>query len=98
MITIRVAAFTVSAVLLAELLGPAWGWYLLLWLLCLTSFSVLSFIAALISFSLAVGLLHSSEGWYLTLAVFTGVTLLRSLMRRNRAPTAVYFWRSGFGV
>lgn len=98
MLTIRVAAFTLAAVLLAELVDPSWGWYLLLWFLCLTSFSLLSFIAAFISFSLAVGLFHTIQAWHVTLAVFTGVALLRVLLRANRPPTTVYFWRSGFGV
>jgi hypothetical protein len=93
---IRVVCFAISVLLLTEVVGPNWGWYLALWVLCFASFSFISMAAAFISFWLMVGVFEPSNAWHTVMAVFTLVAVLQALTRRQsqwRWQTAV--WTSG---
>ena len=81
---IRLAAFTVSLLLLLEALDPgwgvqgSWGWYLgLFFLTLLTAWDFVSLIAAIIAFSLLVGIFDASKAAFVALAIFTGFALIR---------------------
>jgi hypothetical protein len=87
---IRVACFALSVLLLTEAIGPNWGWYLSLWLLCFASFSLISVAAAFISFWLMVGVFEPSDAWHTVLAVFTLVSVLQALTRRQ----AQWHWQT----
>jgi hypothetical protein len=80
---IRVACLTLSVLLLTETIGTNWGWYLALWVLCIASFSLISFAAAIISFWLMIGLFTPGDAWHTLLAVFTLVAVLQALTRRQ---------------
>jgi len=80
---IRTVCFAIAALLLTEVVGENWGWYLALWVLCFTSLSLLSFVASFIAFWLMVGVFRPSDAWHTVLAIFTLVSVLQALTRRS---------------
>src|SRR3954468_21977812 len=93
MLLIRVAAFTLAVLLLTQIVGDNWGWYLALWVLCLASFSLISMAAAFISFWLMTGLFQPSDTWHTVLAVFTLVAVLQGLVRRPTVGWQTVRWQ-----
>ena len=80
----RLAAFTISLLLLLEVLEPgwgvngSWGWYFGLFLLTLaTGWDLVSLIACVLAFCLLVGIFDESRAAAIALAIFTGFALIR---------------------
>ena len=83
MLLIRAVCFVLSALLLTELVGDNWGWYMALWVLCFASFSLLNLAASFIAFWLMLGVFRPSDASHTVLAVFTLVSVLQALTRRS---------------
>jgi hypothetical protein len=91
---LRVVCFALSVLLLTETLQPDWGWYLALWVLCLASLSLLSLAAAFVSFWLMIGLFEPGDAWHTVLSVFTLVSVLQALIRRQTWQWQAITWQS----
>ena len=99
----RLAAFTIALVLMVESfedgwgVEPAWGWYVLLCLFAVLSFSFLSLIVWALSGLLLLGIVDESRAAFIVLTVFAGAALLRSLLIRGepRWQARSWSWRSG---
>jgi hypothetical protein len=94
----RLAAFTVSLLLLLELLEPSWGvhpswgWYLGLFFLTLfTAWDLVSLVACLIAFFLLVGVFDESKAAFVVLTIFTSFALIRP---RGPQTAASVGWRA----
>ena len=94
----RLAAFTISLLLLLEVLEPgwgvdgSWGWYLGLFLLTIvTGWDLVSLIASILAFCLLVGILDASKAAFVALAIFTGFALIRP---RGPQAAARVGWRA----
>ncbi|HLF71382.1 MAG TPA: hypothetical protein VI759_04450 [Dehalococcoidia bacterium] len=92
----RLAAFTVALLLLTESVEPSSGWYVVLLLMTLmTMFDLLSMVAFTIAFLLIIGVIHDGQGANIALSIFTGASLLKSLLRR-RGGGEIRMWRHSF--
>jgi hypothetical protein len=94
----RLAAFTISLLLLLEVLEPGWGieggwgWYLgLFFLTLLTAWDLVSLIACILAFCLLVGILDESRAAFIALTIFTGFALIRP---RGPQGAARLGWRA----
>jgi len=94
----RLAAFTLSLLLLFQVLEPgwgidgSWGWYLGLFFLTLaTAWDLVSLIACIMAFGLLVGIFGESRAVFIALAIFTGFALVRP---RGPQTAARVGWRA----
>jgi hypothetical protein len=94
----RLAAFTISLLLLLEVLEPSWGvtgswgWYLGLFLLTLvTGWDFVSLIACAIALFLLVGIFDETKAAFVALTIFTGFALIRP---RGPQGAARVGWRA----
>jgi hypothetical protein len=94
----RLAAFTISLLLLLEVLEPSWGvngswgWYLVLFFLTLlTAWDLVSLVACILAFCLLVGILDESKAAFIVMAIFTGFALIRP---RGPQGAARASWRA----
>jgi hypothetical protein len=99
----RLAAFTISLLLLLELLEPSWGvngswgWYLALFFLTLlTAWDLVSLVACILAFSLLVGILDESKAAFIVLAISTGFALIRPRgpQAATRAGLRAWTWQA----
>jgi hypothetical protein len=94
----RLGAFTISLLLLLEVLEPGWGvhpgwgWYLGLFLLTMaTGWDLVSLIACVVAFLLLVGVFDESKAAFVVLTLFTGFALIRP---RGPQTAARVGWRA----
>lgn len=94
----RLAAFTLSLLLLLEVLEPGWGiegswaWYLGIFLLTLaTAWDLVSLIACVLALLLLTGALDDSRAALIVLTIFTGFALIRP---RGPQTAARVGWRA----
>jgi len=94
----RLAAFTISLLLLLEVLEPgwgvsgSWGWYLALFVLTLlTAWDLVSLVACILAFCLLVGILDASKAAFIAMTIFTGFALIRP---RGPQGAARVGWRA----
>ncbi len=95
----RLGAFTLSLLLLLEILEPgwgvdaSWGWYLGIFLLALmTGWDLVSLIASLLAFFLLVGVLGDSRAAFIVLTIFTGFALIRPRGPQGAAKIGMRAW------
>jgi hypothetical protein len=95
----RLAAFTISLLLLLEVLEPgwglngSWGWYLGLFFLTLaTGWDLVSLIACALAFCLLVGIFDASKAAFIALAIFTGFALIRPRGPQGAARAGMKAW------
>jgi hypothetical protein len=95
----RLAAFTISLLLLLEVLEPgwglngSWGWYLGLFFLTLaTGWDLVSLIACALAFCLLVGIFDASKAAFIALAIFTGFALIRPRGPQGAARVGMKAW------
>jgi hypothetical protein len=95
----RLAAFTISLLLLLEWLESgwgvdgAWGWYLALFLLTLiTAWDLMSLVACILALMLLTGVLDESRAAFIVLAIFTGFALIRPRGPQGAARMGLRAW------
>jgi hypothetical protein len=99
----RLAALTISLLLLGESIehgwgvAPHWGWYLAFVLVTLvTAWDLVSLISCVIAFLLLVNAIDDGRAAFIALSIFTGAGLLWPRGRgRARAWTASSWWVDG---
>ncbi len=89
----RLAAFTISLLLLGGSIdhawgvAPAWGWYLAVFLLTLISaWDLVSLVACVLALLLLVGAVEETRAAFIALSIFTGAAFLK--------PRRPWRWRS----
>ncbi|HLF78302.1 MAG TPA: hypothetical protein VJB57_12520 [Dehalococcoidia bacterium] len=101
---VRLAAFTISLLLLTESIepgwgvSPAWGWYLSIILLAMVTLGdLLSLVTFVLAFLLLLGGIEEERASFIALTIFSGAAMLRRLTRRA-SPSgswSVRTWRWG---
>ncbi len=86
----KLAAFTISLLLLTQSIQPgwgidgSWGWYLgLVVLTGMSFFDSLSFVAFVLAWLLLLGIVAVGHAIFIALTIFTGAAVLRRLLSRS---------------